>query len=898
MINRKRRSTLILLTCLCLTARASNLAAQSPELIVEIEKQEIYEGESVLYRVTLNHVENPTTPELDGFDAFHVTTLNEQSLDTRQITIINGRRSEIVRRGRQYNYRLTPLKSGTFTLPAPTATIDGKVLSGREIALTVRPPDEQDSVILEFSSDRSSVYPMQPFELTLTIAVKDLPGGDLKDRDPLSVQPEPPVLNVAWLDDGQLPDGIEPNNSWRETLEPLISRQGNGFQVNNIGKSSVFSLFENNATGFHPTPERTTRKDANGIDTGYWQYQFVRKLIPRKLGRYQFAPVTLKGTFADGVEDGQLVGRRIYALARGLDITVKDVPLNGRPESYIGAVGSFEVKSELAPTSARVGDPMTLTLTLSGQGTLDDARPPAIAELPEVERAFRTYDATEESGANSRRFTYSLRPLSTDVTEFPAIPVSYFDVEAGKYVTSNTSPIPVTIRESEALSSSDIVSAPSSMPTSLGALEASEGGVFANDSNLSSLRNEAVRPGRLVGLWAMMIVCWAAASFGIRRVRRIREDPALLRRRSAAARARSALGETATDTCESLRRAVTGLIADFANVPEAGLTPRDAADRLKTLGIDEALQDRTLEFLNDCDASRYGAAADDLSRLQADASNLIDQLIATLRKSAGKGSKSGSTTTATLVLVALLTGGCSASPDLEASRRFQSAEQAFSQASTPDDFAQVARQYGQIGGERFVSGAVLYNEGNAWMRSGETGRAIASYRQAQRYRPRDPYLAANLQNALVASGRATASADDSGVGRYVFFWQNWLSYPEKFTATTVLLAATLIASLLSQLSRHRVLLRRLSIATGALCVLSAASTAWDWHRFEQTTHGVVTADQVVARKGNSQNYESSFTDPLSTGTEFVVLEERADWFHVQIGEAGSGWLPQRDVAIY
>ena len=136
---------------------ACDAAAQEPELIVEIEKREIYEGESVLYRVTLNHVENPTAPVLDGFDDFQVTPLGEQSLDSRQITIINGRRTETVRRGRQYNYRLTPLRSGTLTIPAPTATVDGEVLTGREITLQVRPPDEQDSVILEFCrTDRRS----------------------------------------------------------------------------------------------------------------------------------------------------------------------------------------------------------------------------------------------------------------------------------------------------------------------------------------------------------------------------------------------------------------------------------------------------------------------------------------------------------------------------------------------------------------------------------------------------------------------------------------------------------------------------------------------------------------------------------------------------------------------
>ena len=49
---------------------------------------------------------------------------------------------------------------------------------------------------------------------------------------------------------------------------------------------------------------------------------------------------------------------------------------------------------------------------------------------------------------------------------------------------------------------------------------------------------------------------------------------------------------------------------------------------------------------------------------------------------------------------------------------------------------------------------MYYNLGNAYFRAGEYGRAIAAYRKAKPYRPRDPYLEANLRQALsVAPGR-------------------------------------------------------------------------------------------------------------------------------------------------
>ena len=100
------------------------------------------------------------------------------------------------------------------------------------------------------------------------------------------------------------------------------------------------------------------------------------------------------------------------------------------------------------------------------------------------------------------------------------------------------------------------------------------------------------------------------------------------------------------------------------------------------------------------------------------------------------------------------------------------------------------------------------------------------------------------------------------------------------------------------MSVHPIRFRRASLVAGALCFVSFASTVWDWHRFDNTTHGIVVSDQVFARKGNSETYEAAFTDPLTEGTELVVLESRNDWLHVRLGDVGTGWLPQVDVQVY
>jgi hypothetical protein len=80
--------------------------------------------------------------------------------------------------------------------------------------------------------------------------------------------------------------------------------------------------------------------------------------------------------------------------------------------------------------------------------------------------------------------------------------------------------------------------------------------------------------------------------------------------------------------------------------------------------------------------------------------------------------------------------------------------------------------------------------------------------------------------------------------------------------------------------------------------LIGCSAMYDWYRFEQVRHGVVTAKEVTARKGNSESYEPALTASLREGTEFVVVEPRGDWLLVRLTGGQEGWLKSSDVVTY
>jgi hypothetical protein len=194
------------------------------------------------------------------------------------------------------------------------------------------------------------------------------------------------------------------------------------------------------------------------------------------------------------------------------------------------------------------------------------------------------------------------------------------------------------------------------------------------------------------------------------------------------------------------------------------------------------------------------------------------------------------------------------------------------------------------------NGKLYYNIGNAYFRMKDLGRAVLNYRRAERYIPNDPNLQQNLAYARTRRLDRIEEPQRSRILRTLFFWHYDLSTGVRSWAFTVFYLLLWCAATV------RLWVRRagpswVAALAGLLATVCLVSLVAETVQRRTAEPGVILAEQVVARKGNSTTYEPSFREPLHAGTEFERLEDRGAWYHVALADGRRCWLPATSVGM-
>jgi tetratricopeptide (TPR) repeat protein len=204
-------------------------------------------------------------------------------------------------------------------------------------------------------------------------------------------------------------------------------------------------------------------------------------------------------------------------------------------------------------------------------------------------------------------------------------------------------------------------------------------------------------------------------------------------------------------------------------------------------------------------------------------------------------------------------------------------------------FAEAASAYQKLALSGQVSAALYFNLGNAYFKSGQIGRAIASYLEARQISPRDPDVRANLQFARNQTPKPTLSPSR---------WQRWLGRLTLNEWTLLAVGAVWLWLLLLAIQQCRPALQPvlrgyvlcLTVLAALLCVCVAAA-------LRETCYirtAIVVAPEAAVRYTPLPESATAFT--VHDGAELRVLDQKDEWLQISAGPGRLGWI-RRDQTL-
>ncbi len=369
------------------------------KLTVEIKSDEQIEAE-------------PEIPQLTGFQI-----VGQSSSSSTSIEIINNQMTRSVTQS--FTYSLRPLKVGEFTIPPISTKFKKKTYHSRSIKVAVvkaqnainnqnQPQQIPKStntngaqIFLQAKPSKTEIYVGEPVTVRYTLySNKGLVGLNAENMPEFS---------------GFIKDETFEAKNITHTLEVINGIRYYAYHI------SDYTLF--------PTYANTFKLDSMELLCAY--------------------EVPAKSFFDFGTT------KRVNIQSNQPSITVKPLPLDGQPQNFSGAVGSFNIKADISSTQVKTGESVTLTLTISGSGNIKMFDPPSLPDIPNIDSfpPEENDDLYPPYNINGQKvIKYILIPEEPGKYTFSSIPFTYFDVDQKTYKTIKTESLYLNVEKGKKVS--------------------------------------------------------------------------------------------------------------------------------------------------------------------------------------------------------------------------------------------------------------------------------------------------------------------------------------------------------------------------------------------------------------------------------------------------------------
>ena len=439
------RSFRVLMASLLGAAFVSFAAPQvfaATEVTATVDRDSLNPDDTLTFSVTVKTgdevtVGNPVMPQLTDFDVINQWT--KQEARASFVTTSNGPQFQTVR-SLIYNFMLQPKHQGTLHIGAVEVDVDGHKFNTKPISIKVAPGA---------GGSRPRAQQQQQGGIQMP------PGFDEEDDDVFSQllkRQAPPAVGSRTLpvntdeaffvqadvDKTEAYVGEQITASW------YLYTRGNIRDLDTLKYPSLKGFWKEDieiATNLNFTSEIV-----NGVP--YRKALLASfALFPIKEGVSTIDPYQAKCTVVPMDAFGGMGQAFTFTKASAaIKVNVKPLPVDGRPASFTGAVGTFEVTARVEDKNIVENQPFTLKIRFEGQGNAKLIEPPPFSAPDGLE----VYDQQNDSkffrtGTSYKDFSILLIPRHEGDFTIPGMSTSIFDPKTRTYVNKTTEPIHIVV---------------------------------------------------------------------------------------------------------------------------------------------------------------------------------------------------------------------------------------------------------------------------------------------------------------------------------------------------------------------------------------------------------------------------------------------------------------------
>ena len=668
---------------------------------------------------------------------------------------------------------------------------------------------------------------------------------------------EPAVLTRARIESGdQLgPGATEPDTVYvGQQADYTVAVFLNAAMRNRLRRNPTFYPPDMQGVLAYDLPGGGSQRTSLTASRCFDALVYRRALFPLQPGRIVVPPAQL--TYSLPVGASFFSREESHELQTDSAVVVAiDPPAAGRPADFDGAVGRLQLGVRVQAPSARVGDPLTVTLRVSGTGNIKlMPRPhldiPGVALVPADERVH--VDSTGRLIGGSKEFDWILTPRVAGELDLPPVHYRYFDPETRRYATATSPAATVRVRSG-----------------TLAALDTTR----AEDT--LSLRTVYRGPigaplsSHPLFWWALALAPMPALGARWRNRRR------WSKRRAVSAHARLeqvAHASAAANDSRSLRHAFVAALADRLGLDAETFTSAGALRRaLRRSGAPTDAADAAEALLRELDAAAFSAGG----TLAADAADRALELVRRIDAGALPRHELPFRSGVLMVLLAVGIGGSlHALQRNRAVQDFQSGVTAYGHR----DFGAARNAFARVVASQPRAADAWANLGTAAWAARDTVRAVVGWRRALDLEP----LASDARDRLALVHGVTILSPG-----YV--------PPVPLNAVLVFLAGCWLVACAAW---HPTLRRRypglgtlsVPLASAAavlgLCAIAVAG------RLDAHGLAVVRADTMLS---NDPALGADRGAEVVTGETVRVLSQQGAWSRVELDGGRQGWLPAQQL---